>query len=333
MFKKIIGSILSASLIAACLCIGAVTASADSYDVYKGDTVQYIFSIGPADNVAGVAVDSWYSAEYLTPTDGVLHVGTGYVNTAYAPGAMKWNFTVYGGRSCNNDDVVTITFNVLKSGYLSDLGLSYDCVECFNHDLQDVSDNFNALVTARTVVIPTGERNDDTTDSEHTTQSDTDTNGGNDNNSSDTNSDKTTDTSSDDKKDTDLNTDVKSTDSDKNKNSDTDTSSEKNSDTASDKSTDSSTDTSRTETEITPGVNDSTDTSIFYNNSDSDTGSDKTESPNSPSTESNTDSGNSNNNNGSAVQTAGTIAVTAIALIFGGAGGLLFFMKKKEEMK
>ena len=329
MFKKIIGSILSAAMIAAFFCIGSVPVSADTYDVYKGDTVQYIFSIGAADNVAGVAVDSWYNAEYLSPVDGVLHVGSGYVNTAYAAGAIKWNFIVYGGRAFNNEDVVTITFDVLKSGSISDLGLSYDCVECFNHELESVVDNFNSLVTARVEVIPTGDHTSDiTTDSDSAGQSETDTNNGNDQTSTDTKNDTSNDTETDTKVNTDTSSDVKTTDSDKAKTSDSDSESDKSSDTGSDQSTDTSSDSSKTETELTPETADtSTDSSASSNSDSSDTDSNKQDTSNSSDSSSST---NNTNGNASVVQTAGKIAIAAVVLIFAGAGGVLFFIKKKE---
>lgn len=321
MFKKIISIILSVAVMAALFCVGSLSVSADSYDVYKGDTVKYIFSTGVSDNVAGVAVDSWYSTEYLKPIDGVLHVGGGYVNTDYQPGAMKWNFIIMGGRAFNNEDVVTITFTVLKSGYLSDLGLSYNCVECFNDSLQDVSDNFNTFITTRTVIEPTGERPDPATDSEVKTTSDTDTNGGTDNTpSTDTHTDNTTDSVNE--PNTDTTSDIKATDSDK----DSDTSSDENSDTTSDTSTDEASDSSTPETEINPGVSESSDTATSENDS-SDTSSDTSSSF---STDSSSNSGNAQNNNTSAIQTAGTTAIIAFVLILVVAGGILFITKKNR---
>lgn len=323
MFKKIISTILSVAVIAVLFCVGAVSASAESYDVYKGDTIQYIFSAGVSDNVAGVAVDAWYSTEYLKPVDGVLLVGNGYVNTEYKPGAMKWNFIIMGGRAFNNEDVVTITFTVLKSGYLSDLGLSYNCVECFNDSLQDVSDNFNTFITTRIVVEPTGERPEPATDSEVTLPSDTDTNGGTDNTpSTDTHTDNTTDSVNE--PNTDTASDVKATDSDK----DSDTSSDKSSDTTSD--TDTASDSLKPETEIDPGVEDSSDTATESGSSDTSLDTSNTDTSSSFSTDSGSNSGNAQNNNTSAIQTAGTTAIIVLVLLLVGAGGILFITKRNR---
>ncbi len=336
MFKKIFGVMLSLIMISAVCCMPS---SAETYDVREGDTVQYIFSIGAADNVAGVAVDSWYNAECLTPVDGYMTEVTGIVNINYAVGAMKWNFTYYGGRAFNGEDVVTITFNAIKSCNMSDLGLSYNCVECFNHDLQPVVENFNSLVTARTVVIPTGERVDETTESE-TVVSEPETDSVIEAASTDTQSDKSVDSGSDVGSEKDDKTSDSEASNDEKTDSTAVADSEKNSDSDKKKSSDSekSTDDSDSADKSTPTgpsvtVSSDSSASVGTETISSEADSDENETKNSPSSEKSTSSDKAKSSNASTVQTAGTIAITSLAVVLLGAAGVVFFTKKKREIE
>lgn len=146
MTKKIVCILLS--VVFSVLC--AVTAFAIEDIMLVGDEVRLVFSIGSVRNVAGVSVEAIYNSEYLTAENIVCNVGGNESNIANL-GEVKWNFLVYNGVDFNNDDVAVVTFKVLKRCTVKDLGIEYNCSECFNSDLQKISDNPNSLFTVRAV--------------------------------------------------------------------------------------------------------------------------------------------------------------------------------------
>lgn len=158
---------------------GAVNVFASENIISSGDEVRLVYTIEDVRNVAGVSFETVYNSEYLKAENIVCTVSGSESNIANL-GEIKWNFLVYSGMDFNGDDVVTVTFKVLKPCTIDDLGIKYNCSECFNPDLQKISDNPNSLFSVRAIyndreyvvnTIGSGD-NTDIPDSENTSDSD-----------------------------------------------------------------------------------------------------------------------------------------------------------------
>ena len=90
MWKKIILSAAAASIAAAAVIIPSY-ADSDEITLRKGDTVQYIFTMGECENAAGINVDSFYAPDFLELSEEpeFLVDGQGLSNTN-EPGLIKW---------------------------------------------------------------------------------------------------------------------------------------------------------------------------------------------------------------------------------------------------
>ena len=160
MWKKLLSAVIAALMALALVC-PAITASADEV-LSEGDTVRYIFSMGECENAAGIAVDSFYSTEYLR-LDGepeFLIEGQGLVNSS-DEGIIKWNTMLNGGREFSGEDILIETFTVCKKCTIEDLALSFDCREIFSHELISLPVD---LVSARIETV-TSDTDRDETDS------------------------------------------------------------------------------------------------------------------------------------------------------------------------
>lgn len=162
MWKRITSSLAATCLVGAAL-LPPLTAHADTA-LHKGDTVQYTFTVGQCDNVAGISVDSYYDAEFLTLSgEPVFMIGGQGLSNTNELGKVRWNTMINGGRAFADEDILVESFTVNKACTLEDAKLSFECIEIFNHDLQILSAD---LITARVDVIETGEQTDEETDTD-----------------------------------------------------------------------------------------------------------------------------------------------------------------------
>ena len=161
MWKKFLCA-LTAVLTAAVLAFPCISASAEQ-TLRKGDTVRYIFTVGQSDNIAGIAVDSFYNAAVLelSGKPEFLIGGQGMTNTNN-PGRIKWNTMINGGRDFDNEDILVETFTVTQKCTLEDAALSFSAIEVFTHDLETLPLD---LISARVEIDETG-TDDDESDTE-----------------------------------------------------------------------------------------------------------------------------------------------------------------------
>lgn len=146
MWKKTLCIFMTVVIAALCLPV----CSAEGTMLHKGDTVEYIFSVGECKNLAGLSVYSYYSVGSATPSKEpeFLLDKKGESNIEKS-GVVIWNFMITGGRAFSGEDVVSETFTVDRDCTLSDLKLSFKIVEAFDDDLNDVD---KSLVKARVKV-------------------------------------------------------------------------------------------------------------------------------------------------------------------------------------
>lgn len=165
MWKKTL--CLIAAIVTAALCLPM--SFAEERTLCRGDTVEYIFTVGECENAAGISVNSLYSTKYLEPKGEPEFIGIpkGMVNTN-SPGSIKWNTMITGGMAFSDTDIVIETFTVKRKCTLSDLKLSFECMEIFSHDLQVLPET---LVTARVNIIETGTDDDSESDEPSQTSS------------------------------------------------------------------------------------------------------------------------------------------------------------------
>lgn len=163
---KKIAVMLSMLILLLTLCPGAAV-SADEVQLYTGDTVQYIFSIGDCGNVAGIVVESSYNADCLTLAGTPEFVGGlgGMINPNEL-GAVRFNTMINGGRSFSGDDIFIETFTVNKKCLLSEAALSFECTEAFSDDLSLLPLD---IVSARVETQNTGTDDDITSDTDPST--------------------------------------------------------------------------------------------------------------------------------------------------------------------
>ena len=146
MKKRLFAAVIALAMIFAII---PVSASAEQ-TLKKGDTVEYVFSVGKCENVAGISVDLFFSDETLelAKDPEFLIAGQDAVNTDFV-GKLRWNIMINGGREFDGQDVLVAAFTVKKDCSLKDAALSFECTEIFNHDLQLLSQD---LVSARVKV-------------------------------------------------------------------------------------------------------------------------------------------------------------------------------------
>ncbi len=165
MMWKRITAITAALLMTLALACPQISASADT-QLYTGDTIKYIFSVGECENIAGIAVDTFYNSEFLTLSEDpeFLIAGQGMMNTNLQ-NKIKWNILINGGMAFSGEDIMVQTFTVNKKCSLEETGLSFSCTEVFNHETQTLP---LTLISARAEVSNTGTDIDEPTDSELT---------------------------------------------------------------------------------------------------------------------------------------------------------------------
>ncbi len=150
MWKKLLSVFAAAMIAAVCLPMSA----AAEETLYKGDTVMYIFTVGECPNIAGISVDAFYSPDHLSLNgEPEFLIGSQGLTNINNPGKLKWNTMLSGGRAFNGEDILIAKFTVLKKCSVDDIGLSYECIELFNHDLQLLD---HSLITARIEIENTG---------------------------------------------------------------------------------------------------------------------------------------------------------------------------------
>ena len=135
MLKKLLTVTLCAIL---ALSFAGICANAET-TLHEGDTIKIIFYAGKCSNVAGIAVDSFYDPEFVELSgDPAFEIdGQGVYNKNYST-KIKWNIMINGGRAFDGEDIFVETFTVKKDCTIEQSGLSFTCVEIFNHDLQDL---------------------------------------------------------------------------------------------------------------------------------------------------------------------------------------------------
>lgn len=170
MRKKLIPAFM-AVLIAALTVFPAFSANAETA-LRKGDTVKYTFTVGECPNVAGISVESYYDPEYLTLSEDpeFLISGQGMLNTNLT-GKLRWNTMISGGRAFSDEDILVETFTVNRACTLDDVGLSFECLEIFDHDTMLLSGD---LISARVDILETGTDEPETDSEEETIVTDTD---------------------------------------------------------------------------------------------------------------------------------------------------------------
>ena len=154
MWKRLIAAAFAAAVM---LSLPIPSAAAEQ-TLRRGDTVKYIFYVDKCDNVAGIAVDSYYNAELLelSGEPEFLIEGQGMKNTS-AEGRIKWNIMINGGREFDGEEIFAETFTVRKKCTLEDAALSFTCSEVFGDDLQQRS---TKLVQVKTEILETGSDDD-----------------------------------------------------------------------------------------------------------------------------------------------------------------------------